>query len=575
LRTNFWLLTGLLTLSATLSAQTTGSYVRDAEGWLSIENGQIYRVDPAVISARFVAPVFDVQSYLDQLDGDATGLTVIRINRLGTADLALPQGADPLAVVAALSSTGTVHFAEVNTIGSYGVTPNDPQFSSLWHLHNTGQTGGSFDADVDGPEVWDIEDGDPSVIVAILDSGTDHTHPDLNANIWNNAGEVIDGVDNDLNGYIDDVIGWDFDGNDNDPNGVFFHGTAVAGVVGAVGNNGTDIVGLAGGASDGQGCSIMPCNVGSFAPNAAVLDDAIIYAADNGARVITMSLTVGTATAITNAIAYADGLGVFVDCAAGNNGGSVTYPANLPTVMAVASTNHFDDKSGFSNPGPEVEVAAPGENILMTNLGGGLTTQSGTSFSAPHVAALAGLMFSANPAISNADVRAIMRSTADDVGAPGFDTGTGDGRINAFQAVAAVLDGFVPGVYVLYGSGLAGSGGTTPIIGTIGGTPGIGELGFAVTVRQAAPSSTAYLLVSVAQSSLPFKGGVLLADVIGPHLEVVATTSAQGGAAIALPVPNDQALLGVSFYCQWLIQDAGATAGWAMSSGLELGIGTF
>lgn len=569
-----WLLAGLLAASPLLSAQSSATFVRDAEGWLSIENGYSYRVDPDVVSAQFAAPVGDMQAYLDGLEGAASGLTVIRSNRLGITDLALPAGADPLDVVAALVAGGAVRFAEVNTIGEYSLTPNDPQYSSLWHLNNVGQTGGAVDADVDAPEAWDLEDGDVSVVVAILDSGSDHTHPDLNGNIWQNPGEVIDGVDNDGNGFIDDIMGWDFDGNDNDPNGSFYHGTAVAGVVGAVGNNGTNIVGLAGGAGDGVGCSIMPCNVGSFSPNGAILDDAILYAADNGARVITMSLTVGTSSAINSAVNYANGLGVFIDCAAGNSGPAVTYPANLPGIMAVASTNHFDTKSSFSNPGPEVEVAAPGENILMLNLGGGTITQSGTSFAAPHVAGLAALMFSANSTLTASDVRSVMRSTADDVGPAGYDTGTGDGRINAFNAVAAILDGFVAGVAQVYGTGLAGTNGVTPLIGTMGGTPSVAETGFGLRVRLAAPAATAFLVVSAAQVSLPFKGGTLLADVVGPNVVLGTTTDAMGGAAFNLPIPNDANLLGASFYSQWLVVDAGAVAGWSMTAGMQLGIGS-
>jgi len=574
LRTLPWLLTGLLAASPLLSAQTSQSFVRDADGWLSVENGRNFRVDASVISAQFVAPIQGLQDFLGGLDGAAAGLTVIRSNRLGIVDLQLPQGADPLDAVAALEATGAVRFAEVNTIGFYGATPNDPQYSSLWHLHNVGQTGGSADADVDAPEAWDIQDGDPSVIVAVLDSGTDHTHPDLNANIWNNADETADGTDSDGNGFIDDVIGWDFDSNDNDPNGSFYHGTAVAGVVGAVGNNGTNIVGLAGGAADGEGCSIMPLNVGSFSPNGAVLDDAIVYAADNGARVITLSLTVGSTSAINAAVAYADGLGVFIDCASGNGGSSVGYPANIPAIMAVASTNHFDNKSGFSNPGPEVEIAAPGENILMTDLGGGTITQSGTSFAAPHVAGLAALMFSANPALTNADVRSVMRATADDVGPVGYDTGTGDGRINAFAAVAAVSDGFVAGVAMPYGVGLAGTGGTLPLISTKGGTPSIGEVGFALRVRFAAPSASAFLVISLAQASLPFKGGLLLVDVTGAYASLFQATNGTGAAQVPLSIPNDPNLLGLPVFGQWLIQDAGAVAGWSMTGGMMLGIGS-
>ena len=570
-----WLLATLI-CTPTLFAQSPSTYVKDAEGWLRIENGLSFRVDPTSVSVRFHAPLVDVAGYLAGLDGDAAGLTVLRSNRLGIHDLALPAGADPLAVVAALRALTTVDFAEEACIGTYSVIPNDPSFGSLWHLHNTGQTGGTADADVDAPEAWEIQDGDPSVIVAVADSGSEHTHPDLAGNIWHNPGEVVNGIDDDGNGFIDDTIGWDFDNNDNNPAGSFYHGTAVAGVIGAVGDNGIQIVGLAGGGADGQGVSVMPLNVGSSAPNSAVLDDAIIYAADNGARVITMSLTIPSDSAVTAACDYAANTkGVFIDCASGNGFGAISYPATLPTVMAVGSTNHNDVKSGFSNFGPDLEVVAPGENIFMLSLGGGTTTQSGTSFSAPHVAALAGLLFSANPGLSAADVRAVIRSTADDVGVPGYDQQTGDGRINARAALEAVSAGFVSGKADPFGAGLAGGSGTVPVIATFGSSvPTQGDASFGVSLRQGAPSSSAWLLLGVGQAALPFKGGTLLVDVSAAWVDFPRTTTATGAASVALPVPDDALLVGAELFAQWVVQDAGAPQGYAMTAGLDLVIGT-
>ena len=115
-----------------------------------------------------------------------------------------------------------VEYAQPNYIYHLqSTTPNDPDYSSLWGLNNTGQTvesiSGTSDADIDAPEAWDITTGSPSVIVAVVDSGVDYNHPDISGNIWSNSGEAINGTDSDSNGYIDDIRGWDFVDNDNDP----------------------------------------------------------------------------------------------------------------------------------------------------------------------------------------------------------------------------------------------------------------------------------------------------------------------------------------------------------------------
>jgi len=582
LRTLIHTFGALCLLALPLHAQLGAAYERTADGWVLNENGRSFMVDSQVVSLRFASDALGsseaAAQRLVELAGqhsELAGLSILRSNRLGVHDLQLPAGADPIAMVAALRLHGGVEFAEPNTFGSYTATPNDASFGSQWNLSNSGQSGGTNGADVEAVAAWDIQDGDPSVIIGVLDSGTQWNHPDLATNIWANSDEVINGADSDGNGFIDDIRGWDFDGNDNDPSGSFFHGTFVAGNVAAVSNNGTGIAALAGGAVDGQGCSIMALNVGSFSPNGAVLDDAIIYAADNGARVITLSLTVGQTSAIDAAVDYAhDVKGVFIDCAAGNNGSSVGYPANQPKIMAVASTNHNDSKSGFSNPGPQVEVSAPGENVLSTDLSGNYTTSSGTSFAAPHVAALAGLLFSEDPSQTNAGVRALIRATADDVATPGFDNGTGDGRINALTALQN-LRGFVGGQALNYGAGVPGFNGQTPTISTRNGVPTLGNSSFGLILGSARPGATTYCLLSLGSDSAPFAGGTLLVDLSLPSTMIsVHTVSGAGTALRPLGIPNNASFLGVQAFSQWAVVDVDGPAGYALSPGLDLIVGS-
>ncbi len=364
-------------------------------------------------------------------------LTPKRKNRLGIVDLALPSGGDPAEWSAMVHQTGLVRYAEVASRGVYLVVPDDSQFSQQWALRNTGQTGGTPGADLNAEGAWNLTTGDASVIVAVLDSGTDVDHPDLVPNVWHNDLEIPNnGADDDGNGLVDDWEGWDFGNGDNDPRSGNFHGTHVTGIINADADNGIGIAGLAGGFG-APGVRGMALGVGESGPIGSVLDDAIIYAADQGAQVITMSLTVGSSTAISDALNYAyNTRDVFIDCAAGNNGSSVGYPANRVEVMAVASTTHNDNQSSFSNPGPEVEVAAPGSNILSTQPNGVYGTSSGTSFSAPYVAGLAALIRGLNPGLSAPDVRQIIKDSADDVESAGFDNLTGFGRINAASALA-------------------------------------------------------------------------------------------------------------------------------------------
>ena len=161
----------------------------------------------------------------------------------------VPNGMDVTAAITQLNSRNDVVFAELDYRVSLTATPNDPSYSSLWGLNNTGQTGGTFDADIDALEAWEITTGSASTIVAVIDTGVDYNHVDLADNMWVNTGEIAgNGFDDDGNGFVDDIYGYDFADNDGNPIPDSFtnekHGTHVAGTIGAVGNNGTGVVGV-------------------------------------------------------------------------------------------------------------------------------------------------------------------------------------------------------------------------------------------------------------------------------------------------------------------------------------------
>src|SRR5262249_9769887 len=155
----------------------------------------------------------------------------------GLWEVHLSAGVSVEQALAAYSASPFVLGASPNHTLHVNQIPNDPNFSSMWGLNNTGQTGGTPDADIDAPEAWDVTTGSSRVVVAVLDTGVDYTHPDLAANIWTNPGEIPgNGIDDDHNGYVDDVHGYDFVNNDPDPMDDQGHGTHVAGTIGAVGN---------------------------------------------------------------------------------------------------------------------------------------------------------------------------------------------------------------------------------------------------------------------------------------------------------------------------------------------------
>jgi subtilisin family serine protease len=251
---------------------------------------------------------------------------------------------DVMTLISPLKNDPRVEYVEPNYIYRASGTPNDPRFSELWGMHNTGQTGGANDADIDAPEAWDTQTGSESTLIAIIDTGVDYNHPDLAANIWANPGEIPNnGADDDNNGYIDDIRGWNFVSNNNNPMDDNLHGTHVAGTIGAIGNNGVGVAGV------NWRVKIMPLKfLGSDGSGTlANAISAILYAANNQARVMNNSWGGGGfSQALLDAIGYADGKGALFVAAAGNDGTdndqSPNYPSNYdaPNVIAVAAIDH-------------------------------------------------------------------------------------------------------------------------------------------------------------------------------------------------------------------------------------------
>ena len=281
----------------------------------------------------------------------------------------LPDGVSVEEAVEYYKSDPDVEYAEPNYIVRIDSVPNDSYFNNLWGLHNTGQTGGTADADIDAPEAWNLTTGSAEVIIAVVDTGVAYDHPDLAGNIWNNAGETscTDGIDNDGNGYIDDCKGWDFVGNDNDPADYNGHGTHVAGTIAAHGNNSNGITGVM------WQAKIMPLRFLGISGSGTTADavSAILYANAKGAHVINNSWGgSGYSQALKDAI---DASNAVVVCAAGNSSSNLDtssfYPAGYKSanIISVAATDSLDNLASFSNYGKiSVDLAAPGLNIYST-----------------------------------------------------------------------------------------------------------------------------------------------------------------------------------------------------------------
>ncbi len=339
-----------------------------------------------------------------------------------------------------------IEYAEPNYIFQLAAVPNDPYFSNLWGMQNTGQTWGTPDADIDAEKAWDISIGD-SVIIGVMDTGVDSAHVDLMGNIWTNPGEIPNNsIDDDGNGYIDDIHGWDFVNGDNNPDDVIDgHGTHVSGTIAAKGNNGIGVVGVCWSAKI---MALKICEGGCYLSSAI---SALEYAAEMGAKLTSNSWGGTTySTALKNAIDSTGAHGMLCIAAAHNqrrdNDVTPIYPAsyNLDNIIAVAATDHNDSLANEltwgSNYGlTTVDLAAPGVNILSTVppavYGSDYAYFSGTSMATPHVSGTAALIWSKYPTLTHLQVKERIMNSVDPIRALAGKCVTG-GRLNAYRAIA-------------------------------------------------------------------------------------------------------------------------------------------
>jgi subtilisin family serine protease len=346
------------------------------------------------------------------------------IDRLFTADF--PGAASLENTLRSLRENPAVEYAEPDYIVEALLLPNDPRFPELWGLHNTGQTGGTPDADIDAPEAWDIATDGSGIALGVIDTGVDYTHPDLASEIWINPGEIADnGFDDDGNGFIDDIRGWDFVNNDNDPMDDHGHGTHVAGTIGAAGNNG---IGVSGVNWYAKIAALKFLNKqGSGTTSDAI--KAIQYAVMMGFKITNNSWGGGGySQALYDAIKAANEAGDLFVAAAGNSSTntdlSPSYPAsyNLSNIISVAATDHKDQKGSFSNYGAvSVDLGAPGVNILSTVPVGfcslcsttGYLSLNGTSMATPHVAGAAALLWTQKPLLTHGEVKQKIMASGD------------------------------------------------------------------------------------------------------------------------------------------------------------------
>ncbi|MGH2787471.1 MAG: S8 family peptidase [Actinomycetota bacterium] len=402
---------------------------------------------------------------------DAIGRLDIRVARV-------PAGVSVAQALETFRDNPLVTGVEPNIVRPVAAVPDDPLFGQLWGLDNTGQdhalsnpppatAAGTPDADIDAPEAWDTPMGSAEVVVAVLDTGVDITHPDLDANIWTNDDEVpANGIDDDLNGYVDDYNGYDFAEEDTtllEPNASIFgwdHGTHVAGTIAAEANNATGVAGVC------PNCSIMVLK--GFKPfdfdGDGIKDamglrlsdelEALDYAARMGAHILNGSYGSEIVTSRAQRAAFVDlgRAGVLSVVAAGNANGDSDmlmpgldldgdrdpdsfapgYPAayDVSAILAVAASNHNDEYAydtacainegdsewpcTFTNWGRQsIDLAAPGVDVTSTVPGGGYATFDGTSMAAPHAAGVAAYLKSLHPQYTPRQLKSALMNSVD------------------------------------------------------------------------------------------------------------------------------------------------------------------
>jgi len=422
-----------------------------------LTSGEIVYEGPQLANNTSPVPLYAEGHVIVKFKKDATSAEIYSANaKVQTAKtkkfnivknlhlVKLPSGVSVQKALESYRKDPNVLYAEPDYIVQAVRIPNDPFFSSLWGLRNTGQNGGTPGADIQAPDAWDLTTGSKDVVVAVIDTGVDYNHRDLSANMWRNTADCnSNGIDDDGNGYIDDCYGIDTFNKDSDPMDDNDHGTHVAGIIGAVGNNNVGVVGV------NWNVSIMACKflgLGGHGYTSGAIEcfEYVKEMKDRGVNIVATNNSWGSSPyfsqALFDAIDAHRQRGILCVAAAGNeyedNDVTPFFPASydLLNVISVAATDESDRLAGFSNYGKRsVHLGAPGRLILSTVTNGYYLEASGTSMATPYVTGVAALLKARDPTRDWLTIKNLILASGD-LPPTGMPT-VSQRRLNAFGAL--------------------------------------------------------------------------------------------------------------------------------------------
>jgi subtilisin family serine protease len=445
------------------SGNATGASQNKRPAWITQQNGAEKVYDFSTILVKFkegttkrqrkdIASLAKGKFKDKNEDGIDDRYQNILGGRLAALELQGEKGVDLASrALRALKHHPFIEYAEYNYLRYIDNAPSDPRFGELWGLNNTGQTGGTPDADIDAPEAWETYTGSTEIVVGVIDTGIDYDHEDLAANIWGNPGEIPgNGVDDDGNGYVDDIHGINAITGSGDPNDDHGHGTHCAGTIGAVGNNGKGVVGV------NWKVRLVGMKFLDLFGYGSTVDaiECINYAIalkNNGVNIRVLSNSWGGggySQGLYDAIDATNNAGILFVAAAGNDGldtdSNPHYPSSYDNVniLAVASTDSEDKLSSFSNGASNygstsVDIGAPGSSILSTTPNNTYSTKSGTSMATPHVSGAAALLLSVNDELAVGDLKDYLMDYGDTISALAGKCVSGK-RLNVFASLGQV-----------------------------------------------------------------------------------------------------------------------------------------